>query len=495
MKNKIAAGLIGLGIGLRVSWFWLAPLWYDEAFTAWLSQIPLSNMILATAGDTHPPLYYFFTWIIGHLFGINELTMRLPSVIFSCSSLFVFWFILAKEEKLLDPVKLIALGLMAVMPFQLHFAQEARQYALLTLLVLLGYYSIQIRKYTFYVLIQIMILYTHNYGIFYFGFLALIATLAEIQRPVHVHTDPNDPNTHPDLLYLRPVDESKTKQVLIYSVLAGIAFIPWIFALVGQMGTVSDGYWIQDIKPGSIIYVLYMLWWSFTTDYSWQPVASMITIALSIAVLITAKKYKSFGLMAWGPLIMAVLGSVIWKPILLFRGLTGSAPFIYALAAAAFGSVKQKYLQVLFAVMVLPIIGAGLVGFYKNNPGQKTGDMYQFIETLNTNWIPGDVIIHANDGSLVGYHLYQSDKPQYRLRSVCTISNLGSLTDQTRDNLGVKYVDDLSQFDRVWFVYHAGPTATKCHENEAEKIINQSKTYLEISTEMVTTGLYLWQKQ
>jgi len=35
-----------------------APLWYDEAASAWFAQIPLARMIIGTASDTHPPLYY-----------------------------------------------------------------------------------------------------------------------------------------------------------------------------------------------------------------------------------------------------------------------------------------------------------------------------------------------------------------------------------------------------------------------------------------------------
>jgi hypothetical protein len=493
MKNKIAAGLIGLGIGLRISNFWQAPLWYDEAFTAWISQVPFINMIQATAGDTHPPFYYFFTWIIGQMFGISELTIRIPSVIFSCISLVLFWLILRKE-KFTDSVRLAAIGLMAIMPFQLHFAQEARQYALLTLLVLLGYYTIKVRKYAWYFLVQVLILYTHNYGVFYFAVLGLIAFMSEFVRPVHVHADPEDVNVHPDLAYLRPSDESKTKQVIFYSVLAVNAFIPWIFALYGQMETVGNGYWIQEINPGSILYVLYMIWWSFTTDYSWQPVATMITIAISIFCLLGALKNKSFGLMAWLPLSMAVIVSVLWRPILLFRGLAGSSPFMYALAAQAWGSTKNKLIKIILAGMVIPIIGAGLVGFYNNNSGQKTADLFKFMDTLDKNFLPGDVIIHGNDGSMVGYHFYQEDKPQFLLAE-CDQNNLGSLTNKTRENLGVVVVDNFNQFDRVWFIYSNGPTSTICEENKAAEIIKNSKTFLEIQTEMVSNGIYLWQKQ
>lgn len=493
MKTKrLVEIILAAGFILRIAGVWIAPLWYDEAFTGWLSRVPLLDMIQATAGDTHPPLYYFFTWVIGHTFGTSVLWLRIPSVIFSCAALVVFWRIVQAEKELNEHERITSLILMAVMPFQLHFAQEARQYALLSLLVLLAFYFIRRREYPLYGLVLALILYTHNYGLFYAFILFLLAFWSEFLRPVHVHNDPDDVNVHPDLAHWRPEDESKLRQVLIYTALAGLSFIPWAAVIYSQMETVSSGYWIQEITPGSIVYVLYMFFWSFGLGEKWQVLAAMLTVALSLAGLVTALKRPVYGLMAWGPLLLASAVSLIWQPVLLFRGLIASAPFLYILVAIAYYRAGKRYLKAMLAGMVAPVIVAAVYGFYIYGPSQKSmGEIDRITNTITENWRDGDVIVHANDGSMPGLTYYLPGKPQYLLQP-CDRHNLGALSPVTRRALGVEIVEDFNRFERVWFVYSGGPTSTECEEEKASVLVQASTVMLEVKTELTTNGVYLW---
>lgn len=486
--------IIGLGLILRIYQLGFAPLWYDEAFTAWLSDLPFVRMIEATSGDTHPPLYYFFTWFLVHLFGKSELVLRFPSLIFSMAGLWVFWQIVDREG-LSDYVKILAVGLMAFMPFQLHFAQEARQYALLQFLVLVAFYMIQNRSYKWFGLVLGLILYTHNYAVFYVPLLFLYGYAKELAQPRYVAMPGDDgyfPGYGLDFQYTKE-DESKVKQVILSTVWAGISFIPWAVVLLAQMKTVSSGYWIQPVTIGSVVYSVYMWFWAFALGQAWQPLAIMITLFLVITALVMAVKNKTYGLLAFGPLVMAVGVSLIWKPVLLFRGLAASAPFIYLLIAIAFGSLK-KWQRVYSAGLIAPVLVAGVISFYVYNVPQKTGDLPVFLETIQEEYQPGDVIVHANDGALPGLSYYLSNIPQYEL-SECEQHNLGSLSPVTREAMGINIINDLSGFGRVWFIYSNGPTSTKCEEQKAREIINQSVTKLEIQTEHLSNGVYLWQSK
>lgn len=485
--------LISVGLIMRIYQLGFAPFWYDEAFTAWLSDLPFVRMIQATSGDTHPPLYYFFTWIVVHLFGKSELVLRTPSVIFSMAGLWVFWLILENTD-LSDYVKVLSVGFMAFMPFQLHFAQEARQYALLQFLVLIAFYLIQKRSYTWFGVFLALILYTHNYAVFYVPVLFVLAYTKELAQPRYVAM-PGDVGYfagYSEFDYVKS-DQSKVNQVLISAVAAGISFIPWAVVLLGQMKTVSSGYWIQPVTVGSVVYSVYMWFWAFALGQSWQPVAIMITLFLVMAALVMAVKNKSYGLLAFGPLFMAVAVSFVWKPVLLFRGLAASAPFIYLLIAIAIGSLK-KWQRVYTAGLIAPVFMAGVISFYIYNVDQKTGDLPLFLDTIQGEYQPGDVIVHANDGAFPGLHYYASDIPQYEL-SECDQHNLGSLSPVTREAMGIEIINDLSGFNRVWFVYSNGPTSTKCEEQKAREIINQSVTKLEIQTEHLSNGVYLWQSE
>jgi len=60
-------------------------LWLDEATTAKVvSQFSFFNIIFKFSPfDFHPPLYYLFMKIWVSLFGLSEVSLRFPSIIFS----------------------------------------------------------------------------------------------------------------------------------------------------------------------------------------------------------------------------------------------------------------------------------------------------------------------------------------------------------------------------------------------------------------------------
>ena len=89
MKKYIVPAIFVAALALRLFDLGAAQFWYDESFTALLSRLPFAQMIQATAGDTHPPLYYLITWSLASTVGSSEVVLRLPSVIFSMLSLWL----------------------------------------------------------------------------------------------------------------------------------------------------------------------------------------------------------------------------------------------------------------------------------------------------------------------------------------------------------------------------------------------------------------------
>src|SRR5512146_2707300 len=94
MKYKnivILTAIFYVALVLRLIDLGTAQFWYDESFTLVLSRLPFVQMVQATAGDTHPPLYYLITWAVVHLLGSGEWALRFPSVIFSMVGLWLTW--------------------------------------------------------------------------------------------------------------------------------------------------------------------------------------------------------------------------------------------------------------------------------------------------------------------------------------------------------------------------------------------------------------------
>jgi mannosyltransferase len=121
-----------LGGAVRVFEIGQKGLWLDEAFSVWLGWRPLPEMWGWIARiDQHPPLYYTLLNIWMRI-GDDAATVRLLSALFSTLTIPVIF--LLGRRLAGRPAGLLAALVLAVAPFHVHFAQETRMYALLTLL-------------------------------------------------------------------------------------------------------------------------------------------------------------------------------------------------------------------------------------------------------------------------------------------------------------------------------------------------------------------------
>ena len=125
--------LILLGAGLRFATLDLQSYWYDEAVTVGLVRMDLPGMLSAIyRHESTPPLYYVLAWGWCKLFGSGEVGLRSLSALFGTASIPVFY--AAAKELVSRNVGLAVAALAAVNPLLVWYSQEARAYALLTLL-------------------------------------------------------------------------------------------------------------------------------------------------------------------------------------------------------------------------------------------------------------------------------------------------------------------------------------------------------------------------
>lgn len=102
---------------------------------------------LATDDPHHPPLYYVLTKIWVQVFGDSITNLRIPTALISLAVLpLAYWFCWELFQSSL--VAGLAVSFFAVSPFQILYAQEAREYSLWMLMVLLVniVYLIAIRR-------------------------------------------------------------------------------------------------------------------------------------------------------------------------------------------------------------------------------------------------------------------------------------------------------------------------------------------------------------
>ena len=105
---------------------------YDEGFAIYLAQMPIADMVRATASDIHPPLYYLLLHGWMNFFGDSVFAVRSLSVIFAAGAVVVTYFV---GRTLFDKrVGVLSALLFSVSVFELQLSQEARMYSLMVLL-------------------------------------------------------------------------------------------------------------------------------------------------------------------------------------------------------------------------------------------------------------------------------------------------------------------------------------------------------------------------
>jgi 4-amino-4-deoxy-L-arabinose transferase-like glycosyltransferase len=107
--------------------------WLDEAYTERLVRMSLGSMLRAIpSSESTPPLYYVLAWCWTHIFGYTELGIRSLSAVAGIVTVPVVY---AVARRLADrAAAVIAASLVAVSPLLVWYSQEARAYALATLL-------------------------------------------------------------------------------------------------------------------------------------------------------------------------------------------------------------------------------------------------------------------------------------------------------------------------------------------------------------------------
>ena len=470
--------------------------WYDEGVSIVLARLPWSSMVQATAGDVHPPGYYAILWIMDHVgLPMTEGVARFPSLVLSMVALYLTWKLINHESMNMTKTgKYLVLVWVAISPLQLHYAQEARMYALLQVEVLAGILFILNRQKAFLSAVLLSMLYTHNYAVFYAPAFAIVALIT-------------------DYVYIFDVKTSMKyfiKKWLIYFVVPFLLWIPWLIVLFGQMGTVSGGYWIQPVTIPSIIFALYQMLFAYSMPTTFQGLGVLLTcgVLLYSAWRIYKDQPKNWFMLvvlAFGPLVLSVFLSIVWKPVLLFRGLIGTTIPLNILIVKSMGGIRFKYKQI-YAYSIIGItLVAGMVGYYTynaENKGTTTTWVHQIVEQLDR----GDIVVALNDNGVIAMKTYAPDTKMYKLKG-CGAEPWGSLSQATRTAIGVEERsldqlipinagkwEPLQVYSRVFFISTVAPISPECEVNTANEIISWDNTRLIIelaNDEYAQAGIYI----
>ena len=472
---------------VRLAMTWGPEFWYDEAFTALITRLPVSQMIVATAGDTHPPLYYLLVMpfsLLGKAMPADqEIILRYPSVLCSLAGLYAFWLILNKLRMITSQARWLALCIMAFSPWQLYFAQEARMYSLLQLELLLAVLAILDNKPAWLAGANLAMLYTHNYGVFYV-FLTTVADLA-INR----------------LAILAGGQPAIRRRLAAYALPVAL-WLPWLAVVLYQVSIIQTGYWIQPVTAGQVIYTLTLiLFGPFTRQF--VVVCVLITTGLLAWCALRWIDYWRMDvagpiyLAPWfglAPFVLAISASLV-TPIYLWRGFVPASPFIYLLVGiplARLLDVRWKRLYLL--ALVGPAALAALAGYGLDITGFKSTTL-ESVDAVYREYWPGDIVYSTSDGTWVTWSTYWPD-PVYLMPNCADDHDRGALSETTRQGLGIPQLPlDQIPHRRTWLLVNMGAQTSACNIARARELIGDAKPWKIIQADpFVFSAIYLLNK-
>ncbi len=243
----------------------------DEPFSIYHAQLDVSAIIELLLTGNNPPLYEVMLHYWINLFGISELSVRFPSLIFSCITV-LFIYKLGRKH-LNFKIALCSAVIFIFSNYHILFAHEARVYAFLGMLSVMSMYyflnlivsqnnSTQIQtssirnSYFMLLLVNVLLMYSH-----YFAFFILIVQFSFI-------------------LFSRKLLLQYWKQLIISTGILAVLYSPNIIVLFRQLTDSStNGTWVQP--PNGIDGLYNML-----RIFSNAPIVAVLVLLVCISALV-----------------------------------------------------------------------------------------------------------------------------------------------------------------------------------------------------------------
>ncbi len=452
-ERSVLAGILLIGLVARLLGIASRPIWYDEAFAILFSEKGLAAMLQGTlapdisgaAADIHPLAYYTLLWGWMQVFGGSLFSVRMLSVLLGLGIILTAYFLLRAMFANPKLALLGALGL-ALAPFQAHYSQEIRMYALLALALTGATFALwqglstnQRRWWVLFAVCAALAEYTQNLAAFYLVPLALTPVL------------------------LRRWD--KVKMTALAGAGALLLYLPWLLQLPAQLAKIQNAYWVERPTLVNVFTTLLSYVTNLPVDGTWILLAMLVTLVVTTFgayQTILAIKNKRPGArrglwlayLAFAPAALMFIVSQ-WRPVYIERALLPSGVMFWLwLAWALTATGLPGFLRFLNVGLLGAGIALGLVTHltYADFP---YGPYNAIDASLRSRFEAGDVILHSSKLSVLPAIYYDRALEQGFIADPPG-SNVDTLAPATQQVLGIRAADSLeaatAHAQRVWFV-------------------------------------------
>ncbi len=454
MKSQTTKFILVLFVALvlRMAGIFSRPIWYDEAFSILFAEKGLGDMLYGTlsqtgtgAADIHPLGYYTILWGWMKIFGRSIQVARSLSILTSIISLYLVYRIgiLLFNRNTAS----IAASLFSILPFQIHYAQEIRMYAPLSMWLLLATYSfLQGRKggwkwWLVFGISSALAQYTHNLAAFY---LIPLTFTPILQR---------------DWKTLRPLIVAGLGAIILY--------LPWLIFLPDQVSKVASHYWVQ--RPGiEKILILILFYIPHLPIPENLLLLAMLLAALTIALAIyqTYLSWKTnlqgsyrgvwLAYIAFAPPLLLWITSLFVSVYIERALLPSHAIFCIWLAWVITQMKTPRVVQILMTgfIIVCAAIGIQQHITYDNFPYAPFKEIGNYLESKIEE---DDLVIHSSKLSYLPMLYYHPTLEQGYIIDPPG-SNVDTLAPATRDVLSLQEYENIEpatfNLRRIWFVIY-----------------------------------------
>ncbi len=318
-------------------------LWIDEAFSVWVAQHSIGSLVqFVSSVDQHPPLYYLLLHGWMALFGDSERSVRSLSALLSIATIPLFY--IAGKKLVGRTAAMVAVFLLALSPFHIRYAQEARMYALAAFLAAGLLYARAVwfsdsmprtrRRYAAIaalVFFETTMMYTHNN----------IAVTLPVALNAAVFLAWGIQRRRGACGLQAMCEPGFLLNWVITQVIVFVLWLPWLPAFVHQSIGVYHNFWIQSMTAYSIWSVFHNFNLAFPEG--WYPVALLWDIIYwSMAALgLYALRKKAAVAIMLGSLFLIPASIVIvislQRPILSDRALIWTTLSYFLLIGCGIG--------------------------------------------------------------------------------------------------------------------------------------------------------------
>lgn len=373
----------------------------DEYFTLTLINMPVNDIITITAGDVHPPLYYLMgkafanaTQALGWdlLFSLKILSIVPYAIILILSATKI------RKDYSWFTAGLFAFSLGIMNEFFSHFLR-ARMYSWAILFVILAFMAFmdliekKDRKYWIpLTAFSLLCAYTQYFAAITAGAIYLVL-----------------------LIYIIKFDRDELKAWALSVAAAILLYLPWTFTLLSQLETIHHTYWIPGLTIETLVNALG--YYAYNNNLLFSAAAIII---LAIIAFIYTRQGKNedernrFEILSGiriylGTIILAVIFSVAFRPILVIRYLIPVSAILWLCISIILTKIEDKRMFLIsFALVILLLVNGVAATVSINDDLYKNGLIQK--ETLDNITQDSNSILIVNNPHLEMYFLHLANQ-------------------------------------------------------------------------------------